>query len=300
MSKIYVLYNPHSGHNTGKAKAEALGAKYDTPLTYVDMTTIADYGNFKSTLEADDRLIICGGDGTLNRFINEVYDLGIENDIFYYATGSGNDFLCDFGKDAGCEPMRINDEMKNLPVVTVNGKSYRFINGIGYGLDGYCCEVGDELRKTSEKPVSYSAIAIKGLLGKYHPTNAKVTVDGIVHEFKKVWIAPTMVGRYYGGGLMPTPHQHRDDRRDHVSVGVMFHSSRLHTLLVFPSVSKGGHIKHKSLAAEFQGRHISVEFDRPVALQIDGETVLNVTKYEVSIDPALLTAEAPVAIAMEK
>ncbi|MBQ9802670.1 MAG: diacylglycerol kinase family protein [Clostridia bacterium] len=291
MSKIYVLYNPHSGHNTGKQKAEALNAQYDTALTYVDMTTITDYRTFAAALGAEDKLIICGGDGTLNRFVNEIYDLGIENDILYYATGSGNDFLRDFGKSAGSAPMRINDEIKNLPVVTVNGKSYRFINGIGYGLDGYCCEVGDALRLSSEKPVSYTAIAIKGLLSKYKPTNATVTVDGVTREYKKVWIAPTMVGRYYGGGLMPTPGQRREDRTDHVSVGVMHHAGRLHTLLVFPSVSKGGHIKHKSLAAEFQGRRIKVAFDRPVALQIDGETVLGVTEYEVTVDPALLSQE---------
>ena len=295
MSNIYVLYNPHSGHNTGKEKANALDAIYTVPLTYIDMTTITDYATLKATLEEGDQLIVCGGDGTLNRFINEIYGLGIENDILYYATGSGNDFLRDFGKAAGCEPMRINDEITNLPVVTVNGKSYRFINGIGYGLDGYCCEIGDELRKTSPKPVSYSGIAIKGLLGKYQPTNAKVTVDGVVHEFKKVWIAPTMVGRYCGGGLMPAPHQHRDDRRDHVSVGVMYHWGRLRTLLAFPGVSTGKQIKHESLAKELQGKRITVEFDRPVALQIDGETVLAVTKYEVTIDPALLPQQAPEA-----
>ena len=298
MSKIYALYNPHAGHNTGKARAEKLQELYDTPLTYVDMTTIADYATFKGELCEGDKIIVCVGDCTLNSYINEVYDLGIENDILYYAVGSGNDFLRDFGKPSGAAPMRINDEIKNLPVVTVNGKSYRFINGIGYGLDGYCCEIGDELRKTSTKPVSYSAIAIKGLLGKYQPTNAKITVDGKSYEYKKVWIAPTMVGRYYGGGLMPTPNQRREDRTDHVSVGVMFHSGRIHTLLVFPSVSKGGHIKHKSLAAEHQGRHITVEFDRPVALQIDGETVLGVTKYEVTIDPACIQNEAPAAEAL--
>ena len=297
MSKIYVLYNPHAGHNTGKQKAMALEAQYTSPLTYVDMTAIASYADFAKELEAQDKIIVCGGDGTLNRFVNEIYDLDIKNDILYYATGSGNDFLRDFGKPEGAAPMRINEEIKNLPVVTVNGKSYRFINGIGYGLDGYCCEVGDELRKTSKKPVSYTAIAIKGLLSKYKPTNAKVTVDGVEHSYKKVWIAPTMVGRYYGGGLMPTPGQKREDRADHVSVGVMHHAGRLHTLLVFPSVSAGGHIKHKKMAAEFQGRHIKVEFDRPVALQIDGETVLAVTSYEVSVDPACTSAKEPAAAA---
>ncbi|MBQ3063554.1 MAG: diacylglycerol kinase family protein [Clostridia bacterium] len=281
---IYALYNPHAGHGTGKEKASALEAIYKTPLTFVDMTAIASYADFAANLAPDDQIVVCGGDGTLNRFVNDTYDLDIKNDIFYYATGSGNDFLRDFGLKAGSAPMRINEEIKNLPLVTVNGKSYRFINGIGYGLDGWCCEIGDELRKTSEKPVSYSSIAIKGLLKSYTPTNATITVDGVVHTYEKVWIAPTMVGRYYGGGLMPTPGQRRADRLDHVSVGVMHRAGRLKTFLAFPGVSKGKHIRKKKMAAEWQGRHIMVEFDRPVALQIDGETILAVTRYEVTVD----------------
>ena len=87
MSKIYVLYNPHSGHNTGKEKAQTLNEKYSVPLTYVDMTAIGDYSAFCKTLESEDQLIICGGDGTLNRFVNEIYDLGVKNDIYYFATG---------------------------------------------------------------------------------------------------------------------------------------------------------------------------------------------------------------------
>ena len=42
------------------------------------------------------------------------------------------------------KPVKINKYIKGLPTVTVNGKDYRFINGIGFGIDGYCCEVGDE------------------------------------------------------------------------------------------------------------------------------------------------------------
>ncbi|MBR3862280.1 MAG: acylglycerol kinase family protein, partial [Clostridia bacterium] len=74
MSKIYVLYNPHAGHNTGKQKAEGLQSQYSSPLTYVDMTTITDYRNFAKDLASEDKIIVCGGDGTLNRFINEIYD----------------------------------------------------------------------------------------------------------------------------------------------------------------------------------------------------------------------------------
>ena len=74
----------------------------------------------------------------------------------------------------------------------MNGKKYKFINGIGYGIDGYCCEVGDKMREEAVKDINYTSIAIKGLLFHYHPTNATVTVDGRKHTYKKVWLAPTM------------------------------------------------------------------------------------------------------------
>ena len=50
-----------------------------------------------------------------------------ENDIFYYATGSGNDFLNDLEKKKGEPPFKINKYLKNLPTVTVNGKSSLFL-----------------------------------------------------------------------------------------------------------------------------------------------------------------------------
>ena len=70
----------------------------------------------------------------------------------------------------------------------VNGEEHVFVNGIGYGLDGYCCEVGDEIQRHSDKKVNYSAIAIKGILGKFKPRRATVTVDGVTRTYKKAWL----------------------------------------------------------------------------------------------------------------
>ena len=178
------------------------------------------------------------------------------------------------------KPIRINKYIKHLPVVTVNGKSYRFLNGVGYGIDGFCCEVGDKLKEKGKKP-NYTMIAIKGLLLRYKATNATVTVDGVSRHYKRVWIAPTMNGRFYGGGMMPTPDQNRNDRTKGVSVMLMHKAGRLRTLCIFPSIFKGKHIKHRKVVDAIRGHSITVEFDRPVALQIDGETVLNVSKYQV-------------------
>ena len=293
MSKSYVLFNPHAGNNTGKASAEKLKGVYtEKELVFIDITEITDYAQFMSSLEGDDSIINCGGDGTLNRFVNAIYDLNTDKEILYYAAGSGNDFLRDIDGVDGSVPFRINEYICDLPVVTVNGKSYRFINGVGFGIDGYCCEVGDKLREKNDgKPINYAGIAIKGLLFHYKPTAATVTVDGVTHTYKKAWLAPTMIGHYYGGGLMPTPNQSREQRRESVSVGVIHDSGKLKTLMVFPSIFKGEHLKHKKIVDEFKGKSVSVEFDRPVALQIDGETILNVTKYEACIPSLFVKKE---------
>lgn len=51
--------------------------------------------------------------------------------------------------------------------------------------------------------------------------------------------------------------------------------------MVFPSIFKGEHIKHKDVVSVYKGHNISVEFDSPHALQIDGETIKNVLSYSV-------------------
>ncbi len=278
MNNYCILYNPFSGNGQGKESVKALCRKIgDTEC--IDMTALDGYEEFFAS-HPDSHIIICGGDGTLNRFINDTDGIEISNSISYYASGSGNDFLRDISGTAG-EVINIDKYIKNLPSCNVNGKDYKFINGIGYGIDGYCCEVGDELRRTSDKPINYTGIAIKGLLFHYKPTAATVTVDGAQHKFKKVWIAPTMLGRYYGGGMMPTPAQDRLNGEGSISTMVFHGTGKLRTLMIFPSLFKGEHVKHEKVISILSGKEITVEFDSPRALQVDGETVLDVKSYTV-------------------
>lgn len=254
----------------------------------VDMCQIRDYKAFFSEIDEYADIILCGGDGTLNRFANDTQDIEIQNQIFYFATGSGNDFARDLGHGKCANPdYCINHYLKDLPSVEVNGKKQLFLNNVGFGIDGYCCEVGDEQRAKrqksgSQKPINYTAIAIKGLLFHFKPRNAIVTVDGKEYTYKKVWLAPTMNGKFYGGGMMPTPKQDRLGKDGTVSL-MLFHSTgKLRTLMIFPSLFKGTHVKHKKRVAILTGKNITVKFDRPTPLQIDGETILNVTSYSVS------------------
>ena len=276
--KQYILYNPHAGNGTAKEAAEKLAAD-STSAILLDMTAIGEYASLLADVLAEDTLTVCGGDGTLNRFINDTEGIHIPCEVYYLAVGSGNDFLRDLDKTPDGTPVCITRYIRDLPTTVVKGKTYRFLNNVGYGIDGYCCEVGDEQKAKAIKAVNYTTIAIKGVLFHYKPKNAVITVDGKEYSFKRVWLAPTMKGRYYGGGMMATPQQDRTAEDGKLSVLVFHNSGKLGILTAFPSIFKGEHIKHTKKVTILTGYEIKVTYDAPAPVQIDGETIKDVTEY---------------------
>lgn len=304
MADFTVYYNPLAGNGGEEAVKKSIAdILKGHKLTFVDMAC-ADIASGVAGLQEDMKIVVAGGDGTLNRFANAVDCDNLKNEIYLFPSGNGNDFYNDliaheqeffpqnsfYKGEQGLKMFRIDRFLKNLPCVTVNGKEYKFVNGIGYGIDGYCCEVGDKL-KAAGKKVNYTSIAIKGLLFHFKPKNATVIVDGAEYSFGKVWIAPTMNGCYYGGGMIPTPNQNRL-AADKLSVCVMYGKGRLGTLMAFPKIFKGEHVKKKKMVQILEGSEITVRFDSPCALQIDGETVLNVSEYTCTLAAAVSQSRA--------
>ena len=94
----YVLFNSLSGNGTGKTKAEAIKPFLSgKELIYEDVTKIDDPWGFFDRLDPDDELYLCGGDGTLNRFINNTEGIDITQPLYFFPTGTGNDFWNDLG-----------------------------------------------------------------------------------------------------------------------------------------------------------------------------------------------------------
>ena len=280
--EIYrIYYNPYGGNGTCEKNAHQVGALLKgSTVTYHDITRETDLLETFSAIPKEEKIVLVGGDGTLNRFINAVPVDDLPFDIYYSGAGSGNDFLKDLGRKGLEKPILLNPYLKNLPYVEIKGHTYRFINGIGFGLDGYCCEEADRQRQKKFRiPINYTAIALKGLAFAYKPVCAKVTVDSEPHSFSRVWMAPSMFGRYFGGGMLPTPNQLRQNPENTLTTVVMFGASKLNALVNFPRMFSG-------TLEEFQGhsffrkaRDITVTFDRPCAVQIDGETIVDVLSY---------------------
>ena len=283
MKAFCVLYNPLSSTGTGETKAHKLDRILNNCcIEYRSLLDIPDKKAFFRDLDPNVTPIITGGDGTLSFFVNELGGENPKRDILYFPAGTGNDFLNDLNKTGDTEPFLLNPYITDLPQIHFNGETHTFINGVGYGIDGYVCEEGDRIRKKTGKPINYTGTAVKGLLYAYKRTHATVTIDGTTMEFDHVWMTPTMLGRFFGGGMMCAPGQDRLSSDGTVSLMVMRCKSKLRTLLLFPSIFKGNHIKATKIVSVFKGHNIHVKFDRPTALQIDGEVFSGVSEYTVT------------------
>lgn len=97
----HILYNPHAGNENGLAQAKQLSNILTKDnLDFVNITKIKNYDAFFEKTPLEDKVLLTGGDGTLNRFINDcntnnALETALSHEIYYYAAGSGNDFLRD-------------------------------------------------------------------------------------------------------------------------------------------------------------------------------------------------------------
>ncbi|MBR5223681.1 MAG: diacylglycerol kinase family protein [Clostridia bacterium] len=291
MENYVILYNPHSGGGKGlniAKEIEPLMGEHN--YVYQDMTAINDYDEFLNQLPIGTDIILTGGDGTLNSFINNTDCDNLKQKLYFYASGSGNDFARDIKYPKRTKPLCINDYIKNLPTANINGKVYKFINCVGSGMDGYCCAEVERLRALGKKRANYTFVAIKALLGAYKPCDATVTVDGVTKTYKYSWLTPTMNGRFFGGGFMAAPNQDRLNEDKKLTTVAMHSNNFFHIVVAFLRLMKGTHTKMKFMIDVNEGFEISVKLSKPAPLQLDGEVIGNVTEYTVhSAKLAILT-----------
>lgn len=283
----YVLYNPLANGGNGEEGLDSVLAVF--PQAELKNITTLDTNEFLTALPEGDQIILCGGDGTINHLVNDLHDpAGLTTPVYVWKFGTGNDFWRDAPEKKEHEMVLLNDYIKNLPTAMVNEKPVRFLNNCSFGIDGRVCELGEIKKRKKGGRVSYAAMALKAIGYDYKCAKARVTVDAETREYDKVWLATAMNGKYFGGGMKLTPGQ--DRRSDKLCCIVWHKTPRLLALPLFVSVFPGLHVHLTGMFDIRWGNHIEVEFDRPCAINLDGEVTSGVTGYtaaKTSDTPAL-------------
>ena len=271
----YILFNPLANGGHGTKGLETVQAAFAAEAAEsIDITTL-DTGAFLTSLTGEDKVILCGGDGTIHRLVNSLAGAVPAVPIYVWRFGTGNDFLRDTALKSD-DRVLLNSYIRNLPRADFNGTTHRFLNGCSLGVDAVVCAMMEENRLKPKKS-GYVMTAVQAIFRRFQPMSGRVTVDGVTREYKSIWMAGTMNGHYQGGGMNFAPDQ---DRNGTWLCSMVWHdTSALGTLLRFPTVLVGAHTRFKPICDIRFGHHITVELDQPTTIQMDGEVTEGVRSY---------------------
>lgn len=211
-----------------------------------------------------DRLVIIGGDGTINFTLNRFMPLTLP--VAIIPAGTGNDFAAmHLGKVSMMRSFEIaiGECVKRVDAGLCNGKI--FLNGIGIGFDG---AVAGKLmqKKWFKGPSTYYAAVLAQILF-FKSFQAKVSLGETIIEnsFLMLCIAN---GTSYGGGFKVAPLAKADDGLlDYMAVAGI---NPLKRLVNLPKIRSGTHLELPYVHYELM-ENVCIQSDHLLPAHADGE-----------------------------
>lgn len=215
------------------------------------------------------RIYSVGGDGTVNEIVNGI--AGTESALGVIPTGSGNDFIRSFQEKFDIKDMivsTINGEENSIDLARVNDKY--FINISSIGFDANVVFNADKFKKVPGITGSMAyLISIIYTIFQNKICDISIDIDGNKMKLKAL-LAAISNGRYYGGGIIPTPDAKLDDGM--FDICLVSEMSRLQILRLFPKYMKGLHRELKQVSF-FKAKKVNIESEANLCLNIDGEII---------------------------
>jgi diacylglycerol kinase (ATP) len=271
-----LLYNPLSRNGKNPKFIEKITKhlrKRGNAVVSYSLLSIDNVDSFLSGCAETDRIIIVGGDGTINRLANVIQNLDIKQEIFMYQAGTGNDFVRSLKTKSKVVP--IKQYLHALPSVQFRDQSRLFLNGAGAGLDGFIGHLVNTSKYKKNK-LNYFRHAFEGF-AKFKPISATLTVDGKTFQESKLWFASMMNSPYFGGGMKIAPSAKRNEKS--LQLVMVKDVPKWVLILIFPTIYLGWHVIFKRWVKIMNADAISIVFDKPTYLQIDGDVEYPIEQF---------------------
>ncbi len=267
-----ILYNPLSKNKKAKRTTKKVVdafKKEKVPFRLKSLLKIKDIEDYIKKTPKNIKILLLGGDGTINTFINKTFNLAIENEIYLKGNGSGNDFLRSL--------KRQKPTKQAIMRLTYNDKNRYFMNGSGFGLDGQIAHlVNQSVRKNR---FNYFVNTLKSFF-TFKPKYTEVSIDSKLYTFKKAYLVNVNNGECIGGGMRITPQARLDEPS--VDVVVVHRIPKPFLFFIFLSVYFGKHTFFKRYVFYKKGKHVKATMFSPQVSQCDGETFEKTSEIEIS------------------
>jgi diacylglycerol kinase (ATP) len=295
--QLTVIVNPHAGkRRVGdeipelERTLQARGLPYELRRTEGpgDATRFA-----RETLDAGGRFVVAvGGDGTVHEVVNGMMDGGkpvVPDAVLgVVAAGSGCDLVRTFGLPGdvtrSCQHLLGENtyplDVGKLTYTGADGSRVTryFPNVAEAGLGAAVAARAERLPRWLGQAKYFAAFWLT--LPRYKLAQVSIRADRRTYDGPGLMI---IVGncQYYGGGMKISPRSYPGDG---VLDVLLFTGPKSDAFTLLPKVYRGEHVPHGHIK-EFRVKHeLTIEADRPLPLEADGE-VLGFTPATLEVVP---------------
>lgn len=232
--------------------------------------------------EGFSKIIVVGGDGTMNEVINGVFAQDRINTtevmLGMISVGTGNDWARMFDIPADYEGAVQTIKQQKTFIQDAGLVNYRkndkewkryFVNIAGMGFGARVVERSNRMKDRGKSgPFLYFYNIFYSLL-KYRSLRALIDIDGNTFD-RSIFSMNVGIGKYNGGGMIQVPHAIADDGL--YSITLIKKMGKLNVLANIKRLYNGRITEHSKVETYMAK---SVQIDGPVRLKIetDGESL---------------------------
>ncbi|MBD0271406.1 MAG: lipid kinase [Acetobacteraceae bacterium] len=212
-----------------------------------------------------DRVVLAGGDGTMNAAAPALLETGLPFAII--PMGTGNDLARTLGvPEDPAEAARVAAEgrLRAIDVGLANDVPFFNVASVGFGVDLTRALTGDAKRRWGK--LGYAVAGLR-VLARMHPFRATIRCGDEVVRSRTVHVAVGN-GRHYGGGMTVSERTEIDDGKLDVfslEVGGVWGLLRL-----LPALRRGDHGRWQEVLTA-EGQEIEIRTRRRRSVNTDGE-----------------------------
>jgi YegS/Rv2252/BmrU family lipid kinase len=255
----------------------------------------------EAALEGAERIVVVGGDGTLNEVVNGILGAGVERppELGVVARGTGQDFVRTYGIPS--DVAKALEIVRDGDVRTIDaGKAtFRaedgaervrwFANMASAGLSGAVARRANHTSKALGGKTSFF-VALVQVFARWRNVELEVDLDG---ERRNGRMTDVVVanGQYHGGAMWLAPEAKQDDGLfDALVIGDI---TKGDFILNVARIYRGTHLSHPKIELVRAAR-VRVDSKHPLPIEVDGEQP-GTTPVTFEVVPAALRVRVPPA-----
>ena len=281
-----LLVNPTAGGGRARIVAfeaaqaiRTLGREIDVRVT----TARGDVERMAREAAASgvERLLVCGGDGTVHEAVNGLAGTGTALGIL--PGGRGNDLAATLGvpiDPAAAARHLVANPIRRIDLGVVNGRRFGTTAGVGFDADVAMRTNRGVWRRAGR--FAYLGGIVASLVA-FRAPRLMVTAGRERRDGRYMLCAVSNSGRY-GGGVLIAPEASAEDGL--LDVCLIAHASRIRLLRILPAAYKGAHV-HAHEVEMLRAERVEIVTDEPLPIVADGE-LAGTTPATVSVERSAL------------